>query len=618
MSKLIIGIIITLSLVFTFSSTYGQNKAKDSAVQLIRQLDKAYNQGSIMPKLYLDTVHATIRSLLSVDINFTNKELLKLLEQYRQTIWSDKAFEEEKRVYYGLLSNQAQMTGRSGEMLYYADKFNDLEKTDKDRPSITALSIQAGYYNTNNSYELSQTLFYNNSTFILGLAGEARKKERTSAEVVQPTILMSHLGEALYRMMDTVNGNKVLHALDEMIAVIKARFPDNDRAIAHALYVRYSLFFHKAEAYASAPLVLESFSLLEKLVQNDKTPEYLKNYVRFFLTEKKLTYFIQEKKVDSTAYYLKAFEQEYTKDELVYNTYITQRFRALALYNEGHYRQSADSLLVALKLLDSARSIATKEVDEMMYAQAKSEEQEILLKEAEKAGLQKERTIRVVLAGIILLFVSGAYLAWRQRQRQRRRLLEFKLSMARNIHDETGPALLYAKSLAKAYGVKGDNKDAAAELEKQLDNTIAVIRGLSHDLKSPVVLSTSQLIKETEYILKKLKNVNVFRYKIYKKIATDRFISHYQYANLKSILNECIINSIKHAEFDEIRLNITEENNRLQIVYNDDGKGWVDNHEWKGIGHENIAERVSQMNGDYVLENNFPQGYAIKINVLLR
>jgi signal transduction histidine kinase len=618
MSKLVIGFIITVFFIFKVSNTYSQKNAKDSAVQLIRQLDKAYDRGSITPKLYLDTVHATIRSLLSVDINFTNKELLNVLERYRQVIWSDKVFEDEKRAYYGLLSNQAQMTGRSGEMLYYADKFNDLEKADKDRPSITALSIQAGYYNTNNSYDLSQALFYNNRSFILALVNEARKEENTYAEAVQPTILMCHLGEALYMMMDTVNGDKVLHALGEVVDVIKTRFPDNDRAISHALYTQSLLFFYKAEASASAPLVLKSFSLLEKLVQSDKTPEYLKNYVSFFLTEKKLAFFIREKNVDSTAYYLKAFEQEYKKETLVYNAYITQRFRSLALYNEGFYRQSADSLLVALKLLDSARSIATKEVDEMMYAQAKSEEQEILLKEAEKAGLQKERTIRMIFAGVILLFASAAYLVWKQRQRQRKRLLEYKLHMARNIHDETGPALLYAKSLAKSYRTKGNNEATAEELEKQLDSTIAMIRGLSSDIKSPVVLSTSQLVKEAELILKKLRSVNVFRYKIHKKIAEDRFISHYQYANLKSILHECITNSIKHAEFDEIHLNISDANNQLLITYKDDGKGWETNNGSNGIGHENIAERVNRMNGNYTLENNFPQGYEIRISVLLR
>ncbi len=287
MGKLFTGFVITILFILKVSATHGQNNTKDSAVQLIRQFNKAYNSGRISSRAYLDTVHATVRSLLSVDINFTNKELLNVLEQYRQVIWGDKTFEGEKRAYYGLLSNQAQMTGRSGEMLYYADKFNDLEKADKTNPSITALSIQAGYYNTNNSYDLSRALFYKDSAFILGLAKEARKEENTVAQAVQSTILICHLGEALYMMGDTINGNKLLHVLEEVVGIIKTRFQGNDRAIAHALYGQYSLFFYKAQASASAPLVHQSFLLLEKLKQDDKTPEYLKHYVSFFFNGKK-------------------------------------------------------------------------------------------------------------------------------------------------------------------------------------------------------------------------------------------------------------------------------------------------------------------------------------------
>lgn len=619
MRKSVAGIITTVFLIFQSLYTNGQSNVKDSAVLLLRQLEKSYEDGNMSRRLYLDTVHSTVRSLISIDVNFTNKELLGLMEKYRQIIWNNDEFEDEKRVYYGLLSNQAQMTGRSGEMLYYADKFNDLEKAGSDKPSITALTIQAGYYNTNNSYALTQELYNNYKSFILeDILTQVRKEETTMPQAVQSTIVLAHLGEALFAMKDTVNGNKILNLMDEAVDIIKSRFPDNDRANSHALYGRYCLIYYKADALESSALARESFSLLEQLLQTDKTPEYLKNYISFFLTEKKLAFFIREKNVDSTAVYLKAFDKEYKKETLVYNAYITKKFKALALYNEGHYRESADSLQVAMKLLDSARTIATREIDEMMYAQARSEEQEVLLRDAEIAARKKENTIRIILAGAILLLASGAYFIWRQRQRQRKKLLEFKLNMARNIHDETGPALLYAKSLAKSYRTKGYSEETTLEVEKQLDNTIAVIRGLSHDLKSPVLHSVSQLIREMDGVLKKLKDVNVFSYEIEKKIKDDRFISHYQYSNLRSILHEGVTNSIKHSEFDKIRIGFKLENNRLLITYSDNGKGWEERRGKNGIGLENIAERVKQMNGDYLVRNEFPEGYEISINVLLR
>jgi signal transduction histidine kinase len=616
MGKSITGFIAAFFLFFQV--LHSQNNVKDSAIRLLNQLEKSYERGDLSPKLYLDTVHSTMLSLLSVDVNFTNKELLGLLEPYRRIAWGNDKFGDDRRAYYGLLSNQAQMTGRAGEMLYYADKFNDVEKTNSGRASITALTIQSDYYNTNNSYGLSKALYDSNAAFVLGLPAEARKESTTMQQAVQSVILLVRLGEGLFGAKDTVNGNKILQAAREATEIVATRFADVDRAVAHAQYAYYTLIYYKANAIGSATLAMEAFSLLEKQLQSDKTPDYLKNYISFFLTEKKLAFFILEKNTDSTAVYLKLFDAEYKKEQLIYNLYITKRYKSLALYNEGRYRESADSLLVAMKLLDSARSIATREIDEMMYAQAKSEEQAVLLKDAEAAAKRKENTIRFIVAGVILLLALGGLLIWKQRQRQRKKLLEFKLNMARNIHDETGPALLYAKSLVKSYRTKGYSEDITQEMEKQLDNTLAVIRGLSHDLKSADLHSVEQLITEVEAILQKLKNVNVFAYTLDKKIKGDRFISHYQYSNLKAILHECITNSIKHSEFEKINIGFALENNKLLITYSDDGKGWEPGQANDGIGLDNIAERVKQMNGEYVLNNKFPQGYETQVNVLLR
>lgn len=618
MRRSINAFITVLFLFFQVNEVNSQDNVKDSAIRLLHQLEKNYDRGELSPKLYLDTVHSTVTSLLSVDVNFTNKELLGLLEPYRRIAWGNDKFGDDRRAYYGLLSNQAQMTGRAGEMLYYADKFNDVEKANSGRASVTALTIQSDYYNTNNSYNLSQALYKSNEAFVLGLPAEARKESTTMQQAVQSGILLVRLAEGLFGAKDTVNGNKVLQASKEITEIVASRFPDVNRAVAVSQYGYNTLIYFKANAIGSAALAQEAFSLLEKQLQSDKTPDYLKNYISFFLTEKKLAFFIHEKNADSTAVYLRLFDDEYKKDQLIYNVYITKRFKSLALYNEGRYRESADSMLVAMTLLDSARTIATREVDEMMYAQAKTEEQDMLLKEAEVAAKRKENTIRLIVAGVILLLALGGLLIWKQRQRQRKKLLEFKLNMARNIHDETGPALLYAKSLVKSYRANGGSDDITQEMEKQLDNTLAVIRGLSHDLKSTDLHSVEQLITEVEAILQKLKNVNVFAYTLDKKIKSDRFISHYQYSNLKAILHECITNSIKHSEFEKINIGFALENNKLLITYSDDGKGWEPGQANNGIGLDNIAERVKQMNGEYVLDNKFPQGYETRVNVLLR
>ncbi|MDE1193366.1 MAG: hypothetical protein PW786_14665 [Arachidicoccus sp.] len=177
--------------------------------------------------------------------------------------------------------------------------------------------------------------------------------------------------------------------------------------------------------------------------------------------------------------------------------------------------------------------------------------------------------------------------------------------MARNIHDETGPALLYAKTLAKS----SRNGFEKSELEQHIEHTMEKIRSLSHELKSNKQYTLNNLVKDLEITLKKLNYGDAFSYTIYKNIDEKHFLSHYQYSQLKAILNECITNTIRHAIFDKISIALVCKNNKLIVSYEDNGKGWQEDKSNIGIGMKNMEERISQLNGDWILHNNYPNGY---------
>ncbi len=157
MKHFLIILSATLYLLLT-PAVYGQT-TKDSATQVVSRISTAYQKGKLSDAVFLDTVQSTMRKFLSENIVFTNKELLKMLAVYRTAIWSDKQYEERKRDYYAILSNQAQMADRSGEMLYYAGKFDQLERETKNRKSLTALSVVAIYYEGQRAYEKLAELY---------------------------------------------------------------------------------------------------------------------------------------------------------------------------------------------------------------------------------------------------------------------------------------------------------------------------------------------------------------------------------------------------------------------------------------------------------------------------
>ncbi len=363
----------------------------------------------------------------------------------------------------------------------------------------------------------------------------------------------------------------------------------------------------------------KSILQLDSLLLDTNTPDYLKNYLEFNIRDTKTLFFLDYLQNDSAAYYINLMKSMSGFNSSPSTAYMIKKYEARLLYNKGLYKASEDTLIQAIIMLEATNATTTEEVDDLIYTLTKVEDQQLMLKEAAAENLRKERLIRWVSYAAIALVLLGSTIFFYIRQKQKRKFLDFKLNMARNIHDETGPALLYAKSLLKSCRVVGDNGKVRTELENHIDNTMAVIRSLSHDLKSDELYSIGSLVKETDKTLKKLKDLNVFDYKIEEQIKENRFISHYQFSQLKSILQECITNSIKHAQFNRIDISFIEIGNKLSIIYSDNGSGWNElANTSAGIGMNNMKERINLINGEIEIENRYPEGYSIRLIVLLR
>ncbi|MDA3616361.1 ATP-binding protein [Polluticaenibacter yanchengensis] len=241
------------------------------------------------------------------------------------------------------------------------------------------------------------------------------------------------------------------------------------------------------------------------------------------------------------------------------------------------------------------------------------------------AGLETEkirtqaRHIKIfsIIVIALLLAALAALMFYLIARWQRANFLGFKLNVARNIHDETGPALLYAKVLAKSERTR-KNETVKSELELHLEHTMEIIRSLSHDLKSEEQYTTASLINKCKEVLKKLNISDEFTYNISDKTNANRFLSHFQFSNLKSILQECITNTIKHASFTVINIDFIKNGNKLYISYSDNGKGWPKDSKAEGIGMVNMRERMDKLNGGFTIVNNYPDGYQLNMEIALQ
>lgn len=594
-------------------------EVKDSAKIVIAGIDKAFQSKKISEDLYLDSVQKTMQLLQSSNLTISKDELLELLTVYREVIWGNKKLKKFQQHYYAILSGQARLEGRNGEMLYYAQKQNELERLNGNAYSVNSIFSIVNYYYGKYKYAQAAAFYPKYKEFLNGLPGRAANKELERRDLMRSGDLLGFLCMASYHAKDTLQGQEIERLLKKLEDSIKKTYPGDKEIFIRLQYSIITANGEKRRSLNDQAETWKSILQLDSLLLDPNTPDYLKGHIEFNIRDSKTLFFLDHPNNDSAARYIDLMKSMPGFISSASNAYMVKKYDARLLYNKGLYKASEDTLIQALIMLEAINATTSEEVDDLIYTLTKVEDQQLLLNDAAAENKGKEQLIRWVSFVGILIVVAGIGSFLFIRQRQKRKFLEFKLNMARNVHDETGPALLYAKSLARSCKVIGEDENMRAELESHIENTMAVIRSLSHDLRSDKLYSVSSLVKEIDNILKKLKNLNVFNYDIKEQLKEDRFISHYQFSQLKAVLQECITNSIKHAQFDHIDISFIEAGNKLTITYSDNGSGWDrESYTGGGIGMNNIKERVRSVNGDLNINNDFPKGYSIQIRVPLR
>jgi len=614
--SLVRRVFYTVFFLFLWVATAFSNNPQDSAKTVILEIDRAFTSGAITQKEYLDSVYNTMFSLLSANIFFSNKETIELLSQYRKTIWDNNAY-DRKLAYYGLLSNQAQMANRMGEMLYYTEKIDKLERAaHNNRPSISALTNIAGYYDLISSPGKVVPLYEKNKDYVNSIPELAKKEGMSEKELAQTVIFLHFIADAFYDLKQIDKGEGIEKLIDEVATIAKQKFGNNYRIISSIDQSQIMSAIKGFSIKKDAPKQWKAIEQLEALLKSPTTPAFRKSFINTSLNFWKLEYFSQQKMHDSTARYLEIYRNIVQEAKKPYYRFLYKDYKAAELYSLGRYKESADTLNEAISILDSARSHVIQDADDLLYAKAEAEEKQILLDEADLKQKNTER--KLLISGVIVavLLLSGIFIIRFIRQKQQAKFIRFKLNLARNIHDEANPALLYAKALIRSEG--SNNNTVKAELEQHIDYTMALIRSLSHDLRSDKQYSIASLLEHTEQLVHTLSADNSFSHTLTRPQDSKRFISHFQYTELKAILNECITNTIKHAKFNHLTIRFINKNDKLTLMYQDNGQGWATGSEGDGIGLKNIEERCKNLNGEFTLQNQYPNGYTIQVSIPLR
>jgi signal transduction histidine kinase len=138
-----------------------------------------------------------------------------------------------------------------------------------------------------------------------------------------------------------------------------------------------------------------------------------------------------------------------------------------------------------------------------------------------------------------MLVVGGIAAFFVVRSMQQRRLLDLRLQLARNFHDQIGPMLLYGSVLAKK---RGDE-----EMREHISLIMDAVRDISHDLKSSELSTVGSFGKEVSGLLEKVEAATEIGYSLNVSNGSQ-ILAYGQLTQLQAIVQELISNSIKHAE----------------------------------------------------------------------
>jgi len=175
-----------------------------------------------------------------------------------------------------------------------------------------------------------------------------------------------------------------------------------------------------------------------------------------------------------------------------------------------------------------------------------------------------------------------------------------KKELAENLHDHLGQALAMIRLNLKKIqgnavfcGIDGEVNYALSLTEK----CIQYSRDLVSEL-SPLILHKFGLIPALESLIENFQ----IRHHIKIECRCDSIpsLDENQRIYLYRSINELLVNIIKHAQASRILVSLLYQNDRLNILVEDDGVG-INQDQKFGFGLMSVQERVSCLNGLFTI-----------------
>jgi len=438
--------------------------------------------------------------------------------------------------------------------------------------------------------------------------------------------------------LKTSNGRKT--AIKNLHKSIRLAQQINDKNIECSIKANLALAFQGEEQLDSAIYYYQE--IIPYFKSEDRNDKLLNLYINLGDL-----YEIDHNYENSINFYNKALSLSEETQSKEANALI-KRSLAGSYLSLKNYKKSASLYNDYVTLNDSISELANSE--KLSELQAKydlaQKEKEIAQKEVANERMQK---ISIFLGGLAIV-VGLLGLGFYYRQKKRRIIAE----QAESIEKQRADTLLKNQQLisidAMISGQEQERQKVAQELHDDLGSTMTTIRlyfdnirndqskenatmfdrtndlleeaydkirNMSH-VKNQGIVASKGLIPAVESLASKISkskklNVEVIHYGL------DKALDNSFELKIFRIIQELLNNVVKHADATNCFINLTSYENQLNIMIEDDGKGfhYVPQPNNDGIGLYSIEQRIDHMEGTFQVDSAVGRGTTINIDVPL-
>jgi signal transduction histidine kinase len=341
----------------------------------------------------------------------------------------------------------------------------------------------------------------------------------------------------------------------------------------------------------------------------------------------------------------------FSKKRLTAYKNLAENYKQLENYEEA-YRYKQKYAALQDSILSENRVIAVNNLTYKYESRQKNTEIKLLEKEkalAEESNQQQRRALIVLGIVAALLFlviyyiirfysekINTARIIEKQNEKinlQKINELKDKIQInsmhsmiegqevereriAKDLHDSLGGLLSTIKLQVDNIRNKEKNKKeypAFDKATKLLDTAVAEVRTISQNLQ-PGALNRLGLVAAISDLVNRYDDkfgpeIHFHHFGISGKL--DQTVALGIYRIIQEILN----NAVKHANANEIILQLNKEGEEIIIHVEDDGIGFDTSKKYKGMGMENIRSRVNYLKGNIEIDSRKNEGTSFLIHI---